>query len=114
MHTRTKTGFTIMAACVTLMGCAGIYDPVVGRGPITLSADAEKAFAEYRTTTTPRYFALSTDGSAYYYSFCDIGRCRRDMKTSVIDKCQSFSHGVPCLIYASRGQVIWQVARPPR
>lgn len=112
MHAKTKTGLTLTAACMTLIGCAGIQDPVVGRGEIDLSAEVEEAFAEYRATTTPRYFAVSTDGSAYYYSFCEIGRCRREMKTSVIDKCQTFSDGVPCLIYASRGKVIWSMARP--
>jgi hypothetical protein len=107
MDVSIKAGISIVAACMALAGCAGLSDPAIGSGPIALSANAEKAFDEYRERRTPRYFAVSTDGKAYYYSFCDAGRCLRQPKTQVIDKCESFSDGVPCKIYASRGDVVW-------
>ena len=107
MNDCIKGGLPIMAVCMTLAGCAGIVDPNVGQGPITLSKDASKAFADYQAKRTPRYFAVSTDGNAYYYSFCDSGRCRRQAKTTVIDRCESFSNGVACKIYGSQGNVVW-------
>lgn len=97
----------IACAAMMLTGCAAVIDPSVGRGPITLSADAEQAFAEYQSRYKPRYFAVSEDGGAYYYSFCDVGRCLRQAKTKVIDKCETFSGGVPCRIYGSHGEIVW-------
>ncbi|MDH3660457.1 MAG: hypothetical protein OEU92_10590 [Alphaproteobacteria bacterium] len=82
-------------------------DPSVGQGPITLSADAEQAFTAYQAKQTPRYFAVSADGEAYYYSFCGAGRCLRQAKTKVIERCETFSNGVPCKIYGSQGKVVW-------
>ncbi|MGI9500169.1 MAG: hypothetical protein ACR2P3_09035 [Geminicoccaceae bacterium] len=107
MDVSVRAGLSIMAACMALAGCAGITDPAVGQGPIALSADAENAFVEYRTRRTPRYFAVSTDGQSFYYSYCDAGRCLRQPKTRVIEKCESYSNGVPCKIYASQGNVVW-------
>lgn len=107
MNASIKTGLSILATTIALAGCAIIEDPSVGKGPVTLSPAAEQAFADYRTKRAPRYFALSTDGQAFYYSYCDAGRCLRQPKTAVIDKCQSFSNGVPCKIYASHGNIIW-------
>lgn len=107
MNVIITVGLSAMAAALALTGCADIRDPAVGTGPITLSAEAEKALAEYRARRTPRYFAVSTDGQAYYYSFCDSGRCLRQVKTEVVEKCESFSGGVPCKIYASRGDIVW-------
>lgn len=108
MNVTIRPVLSLMAVCVTLAGCAAaITDPSVGRGPIALSADAEKAFVDYQAKQTPRYFAVSTDGQAYYYSYCNVGRCTRQVKTSVIRKCESFSNGVPCKIYGSHGSVVW-------
>jgi len=98
---------SIMAVCMTLIGCAQIVDPSVGQGPITLSPYVEQAFAEYRSQQKPRYFAVSADGEAYFYSFCKSSRCLRQVKTKVISKCESFSNGVPCKIYGSQGKAVW-------
>ncbi len=107
MDVSIRAGLSIMAACMTLAGCTGIIDQSVGQGPISLSEDAEKAFAAYQSKQTPRYFAVSSDGQAYYYSYCDVGRCRRQAKTKVIEQCESFSNGLPCKIYGSQGAVVW-------
>lgn len=107
MKASIETSLSILATAIALTGCTALEDPTVGRGPVTLSAAADQAFADYRAKRTPRYFALSTDGQAFYYSYCDAGRCLRQPKTAVIDKCQSFSDGVPCKIYASHGKIIW-------
>ena len=102
-----RTVLLSMAACVVLIGCSTVIDPYVGRGPIELTSDAEQAFADYGARSKPRYFAVSTDGRAYYYSFCDDSRCLRQAKTNVISKYESFSDGVPCKIYGSQGKVVW-------
>ncbi|MGI9487806.1 MAG: hypothetical protein ACR2RF_18380 [Geminicoccaceae bacterium] len=107
MDVNIRAGLSITAVCMTLVGCAGIVDPAIGRGPLSLSDDAEKAFAEYQTKRTPRYFAISSDGQAYFYSFCDSGRCIRQPKTKVIEKCETYSNGLPCKIYGSQGAVVW-------
>lgn len=108
MDVSIRAGLSIMAVCMTLAGCAGIVDPTVGNGPITLGQDAKKAFADYQAKQSPRYFAVSSDGEAYYYSFCDVGRCLRQVKTKVIQQCEAFSDGLPCKIYASQGNVVWR------
>ena len=95
------------ALCMTPIACTQIMDPTIGKGPISLSADAEAAFADYQARQKPRYFAVSADGSAYFYSYCDVSRCLRQAKTKVIEKCESFSNGVPCKIYGSQGKVVW-------
>ena len=98
---------SVVALCTALIACAEINDPTIGRGPISLSADVEAAFADYQARQKPRYFAVSADGSAYYYSYCDVSRCLRQVKTKVIEQCESFSNGIPCKIYGSQGKVVW-------
>ncbi|MGI9421021.1 MAG: hypothetical protein ACR2RA_24615 [Geminicoccaceae bacterium] len=107
MDVSIKAGLSIVAICAGLSGCAGLTDPSVGQGPIALSAEAEQAFADYQAKAKPRYFAVSADGSAFYYSFCDVERCLRQVKTKVIQKCETYSNGVPCKIYGSHGKVVW-------
>ena len=101
------TPLIVALVSVALFGCNTVIDPSVGRGPIALSAQTQKAFAEYQARRTPRYFAVSADGKAYYYSYCDAGRCIRQAKTKVIDQCEHYSNGIPCKIYGSQGAVVW-------
>lgn len=107
MNVSIKVGLSIVATCLALGGCADFADPTIGKGPVKLSDGATKAFTDYQARQVPRFFAVSTDGKAFFYSFCDAGRCIRQAKTQVIDKCETFSNGVPCKIYASRGKVVW-------
>jgi hypothetical protein len=107
VNANVKPVLFLLAASAALAGCNTVIDPTVGQGPIALSAQTEKAFAEYQARQTPRYFAVSTDGRAYYYSYCDAGRCIRQPKTNVIDQCERYSNGSPCKIYGSQGAVVW-------
>jgi hypothetical protein len=107
MNACIKPALSVLVASVVLAGCGTVIDPSVGQGPIALSAQTQKAFAEYKARQTPRYFAVSTDGEAYYYSYCDAGRCLRQAKTKVIEQCERYSAGVPCKIYGSQGAVVW-------
>lgn len=107
MEVSMKPVLSLAAGCLMLAGCSGIVDPTVGQGPISLSADTEQAFADYQARQTPRYFAVSSDGNAYYYSYCDDTRCIRQVKTKVIEQCEVYSDGVPCKIYGSQGEIVW-------
>ncbi|MGI9505602.1 MAG: hypothetical protein ACR2RE_21400 [Geminicoccaceae bacterium] len=107
MNFSLRSIISATALCLSLIACAQISDPTVGKGPISLSSDVEAAFADYQALQKPRYFAVSADGNAYYYSYCDVSRCLRQVKTKVIQKCESFSNGVPCKIYGSQGKVVW-------
>ncbi len=48
------------------------------------------------------FFALSKDGQNWGQSGCPKGQCPSDdqLKASAISRCQEFSAGVPCLIFA--------------
>jgi hypothetical protein len=107
MNASVKPALSLLVASTVLVGCNTVVDPSVGQGPIALSAQTQEAFADYQARQTPRYFAVSTDGEAYYYSYCDAGRCLRQAKTKVIDQCERYSNGVPCKIYGSQGAVVW-------
>ncbi len=107
MNASIKPVITLLAASATLLGCNTVIDPSVGQGPIALSTQTQKAFTEYKAQQKPRYFAVSTDGEAYYYSYCDSSRCLRQAKTKVIDQCERYSNGVPCKIYGSQGAIVW-------
>lgn len=48
------------------------------------------------------FFAISKDGQIWGQSGCPKGQCPSDdaLKESAIKRCQQFSAGVPCLIFA--------------
>jgi len=48
------------------------------------------------------FFAISKDGQIWGQSGCPKGQCPGDdaLKASAIKRCQQFSAGVPCLIFA--------------
>jgi len=107
MTVNTGAAIAILLAGIALGGCGGIVDPSVGRGEVTLGPEAERAFVDYQALDKPRYFALAENGEAYYYSFCDESRCLKQVKAQVINKCETYSNGIPCHIYASHGNIVW-------
>ena len=48
------------------------------------------------------FFAISKDGQVWGQSGCPKGQCPADdqLKSSAVTRCQQFSAGVPCLIFA--------------
>jgi len=108
MRNITRCKILAVAIMLTAAGCSNI-DPSVGTGPITLGPASEKAFTDYQAKPFPRYFALSEDGSAFFYSYCSGNQCLRSAKTQVIHQCETYSDGIPCKIYASKGKVVWAV-----
>ncbi len=95
-----------LAIMLTSTGCS-VTDPLVGTGPIAMGPAAEKAFTDYRAKSFPRYFALSEDGSSFYYSFCSGNQCPRTPKSQIVRQCETYSAGIPCKIYARNGEVVW-------
>ena len=55
-----------------------------------------------QTDTRHGFFAVSKDGQIWGQSGCPKGQCPSDdaLKDSAIKRCQQFSAGVPCLIFA--------------
>ena len=107
MNINFRMAVMMLAVGMVLTSCSRIIDPLIGEGEVTLSPDAARALVDYQARDKPRYFALSQDGQAYYYSFCDDSRCLKQPKSQVVRKCETYSSGVPCKIYASHGKVVW-------
>lgn len=106
MRIKPKVAPFALIVVLILTGCT-VRDPTIGSGSIEMSATALEAFEDYKTKTVPRYFAVSEDGRAYYYSFCSSMRCLRLSKANVVYQCETYSNGVPCRIYASGLDVVW-------
>jgi hypothetical protein len=106
MRIKTRSIFPAVAILLILVGCS-VPDPSVGAGPVALGPAAEEAFADYQGRISPRYFALSEDGGAFYYTYCPDSSCLRTPKSQIIRQCETFSRGVPCKIYARNGEVVW-------
>lgn len=84
----------------------------VGSGPITLSSDVKIGFQNYLAREDGSYFAVSTDGKVYGYSYCPHGayNCSESGGTIALRTCQNGSRGVPCKIYAIDDKVVWKGA----
>ncbi len=93
----------ILAACQTSHFEAG-------SGYVYLSPSAEAYFQHYLARPDSEYFAVSTDGRAAGYSFCEAGRygCIEGSGTVALRACHRVSNGVPCKIYAVIDTVVWQ------
>ena len=83
----------------------------------TTSADADGAkqqltkpawagyqdYLAYLGDTRHGFFAISKDGQVWGQAGCPKGQCPGDdaLKASAVQRCQQFSAGVPCLIFAA-------------
>ena len=106
MYKATIKRSQILAALLMLTGCDALQSSV-GSGPIALGPVAQQAFDDYQAREFPRYFALSEDGGAFFYTYCPANRCRRTPQSQIIRRCETYSEGVPCRIYARSGKVVW-------
>ncbi|MGI9418799.1 MAG: hypothetical protein ACR2RA_13270 [Geminicoccaceae bacterium] len=102
----------IIAIATPLLGLALVGclppDPNVGKGPITLSPQAQQNFEEYKTARSPGYFVVTEDGLGSFYNYCSSGRCYRTSSNEVIHRCEENAGGRACKVYASKGKVVWQ------
>jgi hypothetical protein len=99
---------TISSICALIMlTSCGVTGTEIGSGPITLSPGVKQALEEYRSLRTPYYFAVSSDGEAFGYTYCQEVRCRSvGDAASAVYSCER--SGKECKIYARREEVVWQ------
>jgi hypothetical protein len=79
--------------------------------PYPLPPGLQPFFETYMHKHNRGAFAVSVDGRAAGYSYCQVaGPCgRRDrIERRAIDSCMGVSEGVPCRLYAWRGTVVWE------
>ncbi|HEY4162083.1 MAG TPA: hypothetical protein VGM59_03410 [Dongiaceae bacterium] len=72
---------------------------------IQVTTPAWKGYQDYLAQMGPSrhgFFAMSKDGQIWGNSGCTTGQCPADdtLKASAIQRCQQFSAGTPCLIFA--------------
>ena len=113
----TELRATLVAAVLvsvlgTLSGCqVGAH----GRAD-ELHPEVRAFFEEYRRKVHRGAFALSVNGNSAGYNYCPkTGMCgvqRNDLFRSAIQSCRVHSDGVPCKIFAWRGNIIWEGAIP--
>ncbi len=70
------------------------------------STDCAKAYQRYMRTFYPHYFALSDDGRACGYTFCNSGCVRTSSPIQALKECEGVSNGRSCSVYAFRGSVV--------
>lgn len=92
-----------LAACQTT-------GSTVGSGPIKFSPQMQHYVDQYMNSSDPvAHLAVAVDGkSGIFYFYCpDVG-CRDASAIEAIYKCEEYTNGVPCKIYANRKKVLWK------
>ena len=92
---------------------AGCGTSLVGSGPITLSLGCQLRFADFQSLDNPDSFAVSTDGRACGYSYCEEMACVGYGEQIAVESCERSSKSVPCKIYAFKNKVVWRKTLPP-
>lgn len=93
--------------------------PLMGNGPLTMSAETNRIFQQYQSRPEPMAFAVSNDGRHSGYFYCkEKGAClNADAKAAALNDCRQNS-GESCKIYALGKDVVWNgrvrvAAAPP-
>ena len=106
----TLISFT--ACALTACSIGGIER---GRGPITLSPEAQRGLERYFELTDASfyrgYFALSADGRGFGYSYCRDLQCRGNPQVTAIRSCEEAS-ATPCYLYAAGRDIVWDTDAP--
>lgn len=93
-----------LAGLALLPACMGTG---VGQGPIRLSPEVQALYAEYRGLLSPSAFAVSADGAAASYSYCQsLEGCRGNEAHMALEGCRR--SGKECFVYDLGGKVVWQ------
>ena len=106
-----KRLLTALCVCVPLGACQ--TDSNAGSGPLTLTPDIQALFIQYKKETSPVAFAVSINGRSANYRYCPDAwdACHfENSQAKAIERCQEFSGGVPCKIYAIERTVVWKGA----
>ena len=80
-----------------------------GRGKLTLSEDATKAYERFsRNLGKAGYFVMAPDGSGHTYQFCNVDYCDfEDCLETALTKCRRYA-GTDCHILADKVGVVWR------
>jgi hypothetical protein len=94
-----RFGITVLVGALASGGAAA------DQAKQQLTKPAWQGYQQYLATqadTRHGFFAISTDGQIWGQSGCPKGQCPSDdaLKASAVKRCQQFSAGVPCLIFA--------------
>jgi hypothetical protein len=102
----------ICLAMLSIVGCQTTNSDY-GSGYLTMSSTVLTRFQGYLAREDGSYFAVSTDGQYYGYSYCTWGafNCEDSLGNLALKVCHSHSNGVPCKIYAVEDKVVWQGLR---
>jgi len=100
----TKIAATRIAAALLLAALA-LSDAAADQTKQQLTKPAWQGYQEYlaaQNDTRHGFFAISKDGQIWGQSGCPKGQCPDDaaLKASAIKRCEQFSAGVACLIFA--------------
>jgi len=92
-------------AITLLLAALASSSAVADQAKQQLTKPAWAGYQQYLATqndTRHSFFAISKDGQIWGQSGCPKGQCPGDdaLKASAIKRCQQFSAGVPCLIFA--------------
>lgn len=109
--------FAVIAALLFLSACAGAGGNSVavknGSGAVTMTPAAFAAFNAYRSKADPLVFALSPDGSQYYWYYCvelqkdcDVEAYMQD----AVSRCSLRGNGQTCRVFARRKAIVWRDA----
>lgn len=104
----------VLLAVLFLAACQTTGGSTAGSGPITLNSKIQQHFDNY-LADNGRIFSVAVDGrSSFHYSYCPDVRCRDTVgaRSRSIERCEKYSNGVPCRVYAIREQVVWDFDGP--
>lgn len=105
----------LLVAATVVVGCQSsgrgpAVEALYGRGPLTLSATARRAWTRYLAHFNPQAFAVTADGTHYGWSHCPSQNCLAP-ETGIEEAmtyCRAESPGAPCHLYAIGREVVWQ------
>jgi hypothetical protein len=101
-----------LAAAALLLSSPALLDPAVAEdAKIQVTKAAWQGYQQYLTGATDQrhgFFAMSKDGQIWGQSGCPKGSCPADdqLKASAMKRCEQFSAGAPCLIFAEDRNIL--------
>jgi hypothetical protein len=95
----------IGGALLLLGGLAPLATAAAQEAKLQVTKPAWQGYEQYLATATEArhgYFAMSRDGQIWGQAGCPRGSCPPDeqLKASALKRCEQFSAGTPCVIFA--------------
>lgn len=105
---RLMRALLFVAASIILISAAASAQ--AQEHPFPLPLHIRTLFNEYTHKHNLGAFAISLDGRAAGYVYCQVAQvCGRRGRTerAAVDRCLGVSNGVRCRVYAWRGKIVW-------